>query len=92
MDQEVKDKGIIAVMLKEFETDHYPRAKLLKQQVDNGAVLDQYDLIFLDETLEVAHRTIALISRHPEYASLAKEIILMYEEIMSKSQQNSNKA
>jgi hypothetical protein len=35
------------------------------------------------------HQVIAIVTRHPEYGSLAKETLLMYEEIMSKSQLNS---
>ena len=91
MDQEEKDKGVIAVLLKRFESESYPRARLLKKKVDNGTVLDDQDLFFLEQTLEHAQQVMAIISRHPEYASLAKEVMLMYEEIMSKSQENSNK-
>ena len=92
MDLETKDQGVIAVLLKRFESDRYPRAQLLKEKVNNGAVLDNYDLSYLEHTLEDAHKVLAIISRHPEYASLAKEILVMYEKIMSKSQQNSNQA
>lgn len=91
MDQERKDQGVIAVLLKRFESESHPRALLLKVKVDTGAELDQYDLSFLEEILGEAHQVIGIVSRHPEYASLAKEIILMYEEIMSKSQQNASK-
>ena len=89
MDQERKDQGVIAVLLKRFESESHPRAQLLKVKVDAGAVLDSYDLSFLEDTLVEAHQVIGIVSRHPEYASLAKEIILMYEEIMSISQENS---
>ncbi|PCI58383.1 MAG: hypothetical protein COB45_00475 [Gammaproteobacteria bacterium] len=91
MDQEEKDKGVIAVLLKRFENERYPRAQLIKAKVDKGAVLDELDMSFIEQTLEDAHQEMAIILRHPEYASLAKEIMLMYEEIMSKSQQNSKK-
>ena len=92
MDQEVKDKGVIAVLLKRFETEVYPRAQLLKTKVDNGAVLDDRDLSFLQQTLGDGQKAMTILTRHPEYASLVKEIMLMYEEIMSKSQQNSKEA
>jgi hypothetical protein len=92
MNQEIKDQGVIEVLLKRFENERYPRAQLLKKKVDNGGVLDDQDLSYLEQTLGEAHQVTALLSRHPEYAALAKEILLMYEEIMSKSQQNSNQA
>ncbi len=89
MDQEVKDKGVIAVLLKRFESEIYPKAQLLKTKVDNGAILDEQDLSFLEQTLADTHQIMAIVSRHPEYATLVKAALLMYEEIMSKSQQNS---
>jgi hypothetical protein len=89
MDIEQKDKGVIAVLLKRFEHERYPRIKLLEEKVDNGAVLDQYDLTYLEQVLMDTHQVIAIVTRHPEYGSLAKETLLMYEEIMSKSQLNS---
>ena len=91
MDQETKDQGIIAVLLKRFETEQYPRAQLIKTKVDNGDVLHQPDMQFIKEILDNAHQEMAIILRHPEYASLAKEVVLMFEEIMSKSQENSTK-
>lgn len=92
MDQEVKDKGVIAVLLKHFESDTYPRAQLLKTKVDNGTVLDDRDLFFIEQTLVDDQKVMTILKRHPEYASLVKETLLMYEEIMSKSQQNSKEA
>jgi hypothetical protein len=91
MNLEEKDKGVIAVILKRFESESYPRAQLLKNKVDNGGVLDSRNMSFIEQKLEDARQVMAIISRHPEYASLAKEVILMYEKIMSKSQQNKNK-
>jgi hypothetical protein len=90
MNLEKQDQGVIAVLLKRFESERYPRAQLLKEKVDNGSVLDNHDLSYLEHTLDDAHKILAIISRHPEYASLAKETLLMYEKIMTKSQQNSN--
>ncbi|MEW6998959.1 hypothetical protein AADZ86_14840 [Colwelliaceae bacterium BS250] len=92
MDQEQKDQGVIAVLLKRFEHQRYPQAELLKTKVDNGGVLDDHDLSFLEQTLADAHQVMAILSRHPEYAPLAKGVLLMYEEIMSKSQENNKNA
>jgi hypothetical protein len=90
MDQEEIDQGVIAVLLKSFETESYPRAQSIKKHIDDGAVLSKRDLFFFEETLDHAHQIMALIARHPEYASLAKEVVLMYEKIMSQSQKNSS--
>lgn len=88
MDLEQKDQGVIAVLLKRFEHERYPRAQTLKSKIDSGAVLDKQDLAYLDQVLSDTHKVMAVLERHPEYASLVQSILLMYEEIMSKSQQN----
>ena len=92
MNLEEKDQGVIGVLLKRFENERYPKAQLLKAKIDNGGILDDDDLSFLELTLEDSQQVLAIISRHPEYASLAKEVFLMYEDIMTKSQENSSKA
>lgn len=89
MDLEQKDKGVIAVILKRFESERYPHMKRLKAKVDNGSVLDENDLSYLEEILSDAHQILAIITRHPEYGSLVKESLVMYEEIMTLSQLNS---
>jgi hypothetical protein len=88
MDREQKDSGVIAVLLKRFEQERYPRAMALKQKVDGGAVLDDNDLAYLEQVLADAHQVMALVQRHPQYGALTKGVLLMYEEIMTKSQQN----
>ena len=61
----------------------------LKAKVDSGAVLDDKDIKYLGKVFEDAHQILAIITRHPEYGTLVKSGIEMYENIMSKSQLNS---
>jgi len=90
MNVEEKDKGVISVILKRFEHERYPRMQVLKAKVDEGAVLDSKDLIYLKQVLSEVHQLLDIITRHPEYAALVKGGLLMYEEIMTKSQLNSS--
>ncbi|PKI13963.1 hypothetical protein [Colwellia sp. 12G3] len=92
MDLETKDQGVIEVILKRFEHERYPQMLALKERVDNGAVLDKKDLEYLGQVLEETHQILAIVTRHPEYASLIKAGLVMYEEIMTKSQLNNNLA
>ncbi|MDN3653434.1 hypothetical protein QWY77_11840 [Thalassotalea ponticola] len=90
MDLEEKDKGVIAVILKRFETERLPKVKKLQAKVDAGGVLDEYDIDFLEQVFDDAHQVMDVVKRHPEYSKLAKGILQMYNEIMAKSQANSN--
>jgi hypothetical protein len=92
MDLEQKDKAVISVILKRFEHERYPRMKALKEKVDDGDVLDPRDLMYLEQVLGDVHQLLDVITRHPEYGALVKAGLLMYEEIMTKSQLNSNSA
>ena len=92
MNQEENDKGVLAVLIKRFEHERYPKMLELKKNVDNGGVLDERDLSYIEHILTDAHQILAVLTRHPEYAPLAKKCLVMYEEIMSQSQQNSKTA
>ncbi len=88
MEQEERDKGLINVLLKRFETERLPRMKELQAKVDDGGVLDDTDLSYLQKVLSDAHQVMDVLKRNPEYGALAKGALLMYEDIMAKSQQN----
>lgn len=88
MDGKKNDLGVISVLLKRFETERFPRAQDLKAKVESGGVLESQDLAYLDHVLDDAREVLALIATHPEYASLAKAVLVMYEEIMTKSEEN----
>ncbi|WP_371186011.1 hypothetical protein [Thalassotalea maritima] len=89
MDLQQKDKGVIAVILKRFETERLPKVKKLQAKVDAGGVLDEYDIAFLQQVFDDAHQVMDVVKRHPEYGKLAKGVLHMYNDIMSKSQVNS---
>ena len=91
MDLEERDEGVIAVMVKRFEDITYPRIEEMREKVNGGDVLGPRDIAFLDKTFTDGHQMLAVLQRHPEYAALAKGVLLMYEEIMTKSQENSKK-
>jgi len=92
MDLQTKDIGVIAVIIKQFQNERYPRMQALQQKVNSGLVLDSNDLSYLEKVFSDAHQLMAVISRHPEYGQLAKKALLMYEEIMSKSQLNDSES
>ncbi|TLU64161.1 hypothetical protein FE810_12710 [Thalassotalea litorea] len=91
MDLEERDEGVIAVLFKRFEDITYPKIEQMREKVNGGGVLDDREIAFLDKTFKDGHQVLSVLKRHPEYDALAKGVILIYEEIMTKSQENSRK-
>jgi hypothetical protein len=89
MNQAEHDEGVLAVLIKRFEHERYPRMLELKKNVDDGGVLDERDLNYIEHILTDAHQVMTVLTRHPEYAPLAQKCLVLYEEIMSQSQKNS---
>jgi len=83
-----QDAGVIAVLLERFEKQRLPRAQSLKEKVDRGEVLDEYDLAFLEEVFADASSIKPLADRHPEYQELVARAVHLYKEITDKAMEN----
>ena len=66
-----KDLGIAMVMLQHLNEHRLPHALKLKDSVDNGALLTDYDREFLKEAAEEARLIPPLLERQPQYKPLA---------------------
>ena len=88
MNESTKDAGVIVTLLNRFEKQRLPRALALKEKVDGGATLDDYDLGFLEEALTDASQLTGLLERHPEYKELAEQVLGLYKSIVAKAEEN----
>lgn len=88
MSESSPDAGLIAVLMERFEKQRLPRALSLKDKVDRGEVLDDFDLAFLEEVFADANTIKPLLDRHPDYQPLAARMIGLYKEITDKAMQN----
>ena len=90
MTETSKDAGMIQVLAERLETQRLPRALSIKEKVDSGEVLDEFDIEFLEQVFEDANAIKPLIDRHPEWQPLAVKLIALYKEITAKALENQN--
>lgn len=83
-----EDTGILTVLLERFEQQRLPRALALKEKVDKGDLLDDFDTEFLERVLEDTVAAKPFIDAHPEIHSLYAKAIALYEDITAKALEN----
>ena len=88
MNDSPQDAGLIAVLLERFEKQRLPRAQSIKEKVDRGELLDEYDFAFLEEVFADASRIKPLVDRHPEYQNLVARAMHLYKEITDRAMEN----
>jgi hypothetical protein len=87
MSHSTKDTGLIAVLLDRLEKWRLPRLLALKEKVDAGERLDNEELNFLEDAIMDSKNFMTVIDRHPEYQSLAAQVVKLYSEISEKALQ-----
>jgi len=87
MSDSINDTGLIEVILERLEKQRLPRLLSIKQKVDEGTSLEDFDLDFLEQSIADATKIIPLIDRHPEYQTLAGEVMTLYKDITDKALQ-----
>jgi len=88
MTDESKDAGLIQVLAKRMETQRLPRTLSLKDKVDQGETLNEFDIHFLKEVFQDAQKIMPLVDRHPEWHDLGARLIHLYKEITEKALKN----
>ena len=92
MTDSTKDTGIIVARAERLETQRLPRALDIKTKVDQGELLDDSDIEFLNEVLADAQRVKGLLDRHPEWQEIATKVISLYRQITEKALENQKTA
>lgn len=83
-----KDIGLIHVLAQRLESQRLPRALSLKEAVDRGGTLTEFDIRFLEEDFQDAQRLRSLVDRHPEWQALAAKMVHLYKKITDKALEN----
>ena len=85
MNDSTMDAGLIEVLLERLEKQRLPRLLAIKEKVDGGHSLDEFDVDFLETSMEDARSFIPIIDRNPEYQSLAAKVMELYKTISEKA-------
>ena len=83
-----QDTGLLSVLIERLESQRLPRAFVLKDKVDRGETIDEFDLTFLQEVLADATKIKPLIERHPEHQELVSKLFGLYRDITEKALAN----
>lgn len=91
MADKTHDAGVAQTLLERLNTQRLPRALEIKEKVDAGEPLGEYDLRFLEEVFADAQAIQPMVERHPEYQKLVAQVIHLYKEILDKAMANEKK-
>lgn len=88
MNYDPQDKGTIAVIIERLEHFRLPRALEIKQRVDQGDCLNEFEIEFLHQAFEDSESMRPLMARHPELFPVVERMAELYIHITQKALEN----
>jgi hypothetical protein len=96
MSNPIEDAGVIQTLLDRLNSQRLPLALSLKEKVDRGEKLGDYDISKLEEIFADAYAAQPYVERdlklHPEHQKLVASLLHLYKEILDKATENEQKA
>ena len=78
----------MVTLMQRFKTQRLPRILEIKEQVDQGGRLGEYDRLFLEEVIQDARRNIRHVEEIPECQHMFIQLAHLYKQIMDKAVEN----
>lgn len=88
MSNQLNDTGVILVMIQRFERQRLPRIIKIKERLDNGNKLTEFEIEYMSEALHDARSLLPYLDRHQEYKPLFARVIHYYKIISDKALAN----
>ena len=88
MSEVSKETAVLVVLGKRLVEERLPRTLVLKEKVDRGEVLDDFDVAFLDQVLADSRNIPQGVRDDPRYKDAAGRMLPLYNEIMEKALEN----
>lgn len=82
----------MVTLMERFKTQRLPRILEIKEQVDQGNRLGEYDRLFLEEVIKDAQRNIRHVEEIPECQHMFIQLAHLYKQIMDKALENEQQA
>ena len=86
-----REEGTIHALLEAFATQRLPHALEIKKRVDEGDVLNETDIEFLERVFREANENRSHIVQFPEYSDIVSMAVQIYHEITEKALENEKK-
>ncbi len=88
MNYQLSDTGVILVLLQRLERQQLPGIVKIKEKLDNGKCLSEYEIEFIRETLHDTRTILPYLDRHLEYGPLFAKVMHYYKEITDRALTN----
>ncbi len=92
MNEDMKDKMVIKAILERFEKQRLPRLLDIKETVDQGDKLGNFDMEFLEEVFsDTRQNKHYMEAADDELKSLFMKVLSLYNDITEKALENEQK-
>ena len=75
-------------LARRLETQRLPLALELKEKVDRGKKLNDFDIAFLEEVSDDMQNVCSLVDRNPDWQAIVEKMLQLYNEITAKALEN----